>query len=83
MFWNRISSWIWISSQLEDRNSKYFEAEYRPGFEFRASSKIEIHYLTIYFEYRAISEIDIQNVLRQIASWIWIKSQLDIEIKNV
>ena len=40
--WSRISSWIWISSQLEDRNSKCFQVEFRAGFEFRASSKIEI-----------------------------------------
>jgi hypothetical protein len=38
----QILSWSWISSQLEDQNVKKIKKESQAGFEFRASSKIEI-----------------------------------------
>jgi hypothetical protein len=42
IFTTRISSWSWILSQLEDRNSKFSKPKLRAGVKYRANSKIGI-----------------------------------------
>jgi hypothetical protein len=78
----RVSSWSWISSQLEDQNSKFSKPEIRAGVEFRASLKIEIQKfenanfeLELNFEPARRSKFKIFQI--RISSWSWISSQLE------
>ena len=80
LFWSRISSWVWISSLLEYRYSKYFN-EYRAGFDFRASSKINVKY-----DLKPNIELDsnFEPVRRSKFKllWSWISRQLEDRNSN-
>ena len=85
MFWSQLLSWIWILRQLEYLYSKWFEAEYRAGLEFRASSTINIQIiLKPNFELYWISSlIEDRYTICFRAEFLKPNFELDFDIQNV
>jgi hypothetical protein len=83
IFKTRISWWSWISSQLEDRNSKFSKPVFLAGVIFRARSNIEILNfqnpnleLELNFEQARKSKIFKTRIFR------WFRASSKIEIQN-